>query len=407
MGTIYLKNIFDKQQVSLMKLAYLDIDIEKYEELKFAGNEITVSDLSNLLIDPKNSYLGLTQQQISSCLRNVKIDTQEEVIEELKESGLGNLKVRDIASDSNINFKAIALEDDYKNIGMTFSGTDFKALATDGNPHMDTQLVENKEQIDAAQIFFKTNKSQENSNYLYGHSLGGNLATNVYLENFDDVDNTCVINALPVKKEKAKEGNFLKALNDREKYDNLVISGDYTSQLEDESDYWFNITCVENNDKLKNNILTSHLLESATYEMNEDFKCEPYYKYKYKPYKKVEEIDSQEEYHEPVWPNKFLDKVYELSMRIASKFKSLVMRILKQNPKELPSGTEPKKDDVGQARKDFVSQHQLESYIEEGKYTKEQAERAHEISDNPLKFINEEEKSNDVKKEISNDNIIE
>ena len=417
MENIHLKNILDKQEVLLMKLAYLDIDIEKYEELKFEGNEITVSDLSNLLINPNNSYLGLTEEQIESCLGNIKIDTQEEVIKELKENGLGDLKVRDMASDPQINFKAIAFEDDFRNIGMTFSGTDFNTMAMDEDSNLPTHLVENEEQIEAAQIFFKANKTPGCSHHLYGHSLGGNLATNLYIENLNDIDSTYVVNALPVKKEKVKDATILKALSDSERYDNVVIGGDCASQLEDQSDYWFNITYVQNNDKLNNNLLANHLLECATYEWDENYittsKCEAYRGHKYKSDKEPEEIDSQNKYNDfeekykDFGTNKFLEKITELSKSTAQRIKSFVMRILKKNPKELPSGTEQKQEDVGQARKDFVSQHQLSAYVEEGKYTKEQATRAQEISDNPLKFINKEETFDNDKKEVTNDNIIE
>ena len=64
-----LKGITDKQGVALMKLAYLDFDIEKFEKLKMSGQEITVSNLEQLLVNPNISYLGISEDILNERVR--------------------------------------------------------------------------------------------------------------------------------------------------------------------------------------------------------------------------------------------------------------------------------------------------------------------------------------------------
>lgn len=69
---INLSNLTDKQKSLLTSLSYLDIDNTKYSELLNQNENITISDLSEILTDGGNKkYLGSVAQIITG------IDTTE------------------------------------------------------------------------------------------------------------------------------------------------------------------------------------------------------------------------------------------------------------------------------------------------------------------------------------------
>ena len=333
-----------------------------------------------------------------------KVATQIQVIEELKKSGLGELKIKDIASQPQIKFKAIAFEDGHGEIGMSYSGTDFAAIARDEDSNLPEHLKEVPEQIEAGKRFFEKNKQEEKTSYLYGHSMGGNIASHVYLENNDLIESAHVINALPVSPELLEAEKDVKAFCDMTRYYCDYTGGDCAAQLKDFGIYLNNVMWIKCDDRLKNNFLGNHLLEGITFDHEDSLK------YTYKAEANIEKksiIKKEDDNHkkEQIEEEKIeefmrtffhktsiaFDKAIEFGKDIWGKLKVFGSRLFKDNVKLLTDGVEHSKP---KEELDFKNRQQLDAYIKDGVYSAEQAMKAQQVSDNPIKFMEENEKSN-------------
>lgn len=268
-SNIDLSNLTDKQKSLLSQLSYLEINISKYSEMLEKNSNVTISDLSKLLEDNgNNKYLGNIAKSVTG------IDTTEkELISELEREGLGNLQINNITNNEKTGFSGIAFSDGNGNTGMSFRGTqmnDFGELMSDAITDVNIRITGNDSQVIDAKNFYENNKSQS-GNYLYGHSLGGNLVEQVYCENFNDIDNAFAINALPIDEDLINTQEKINAFNNSEKFNCYVIGGDWVSELDSYEKYSGNVKYIQNNGTLKDNMFSNHTIEAASYNDNGNF----------------------------------------------------------------------------------------------------------------------------------------
>lgn len=268
MKKVYLKETTDLQNLLIMKLSYLDFDIEKYEKLREEGKEITINNIEEILVNPYASYLGIDELKEKEILGKTKIPTQLEVIQMMKECDLESLKINDIACDPEVDFKAIAFEDGYGNIGISYCGIDFgKVLENEDSNILDLMKVSD-EQVEDSEIFFRNNKDETVRNYIYGHSLGGTLASHVYLNNYKNIDRAHLINSIPINPELLDTNDKIIAFGDQEKYNYDIIGGDELYKMLEpyckkyKQNVMFAISERNNNLILQPNIFRYHFIES-------------------------------------------------------------------------------------------------------------------------------------------------
>ena len=270
MSKILLDNLTEYQKSLLTRFSYIDINIEQFRALQTQG-KITIINLRDLILYPNKTYLG--DLNISSSTRivtGVNI-TNIEFFEKLIEAGLGDLEIVDISADKTSGFNGICFKDSKENTGFSFRGTDVKTLDSlikDGMADIEAFLTNYTDQIEQANQFFKKHQNSNSQNYLYGHSLGGFLAENVYLQNHNDIANTFVINPLHINSIMFNMENQIEAFNDSQKFSCFVTGGDYVSEINPPTQFMNNVKYVKNNNHNVNNIIGNHLIEAA--EMNPD-----------------------------------------------------------------------------------------------------------------------------------------
>lgn len=269
MNNILLSNLTEYQKSLLTRLAYLNVDYNRFQKVKEMQTKITISDLKFLLSDPNDSYLGcLHLPQLKKAITGVTT-TNMEFVEEIENSGLGELEVVDLANDLYSGFNGICFKDSMRNVGFSFRGTDpktFYSLATDGLADVEAFLTNHTEQVDEAQALFDKHKNYSSKNYLYGHSLGGFLAESIYLQNHKDVSNAFVINPLHVNSQSLDTKEKIDAINNKEKFSCFVSGGDYVSSINKPELFADNVHYVRNNKENVNNPIGNHLVEACEFD---------------------------------------------------------------------------------------------------------------------------------------------
>lgn len=290
-NNINLNNLTDKQKILLTQLSYLDITDEGFEKIQQEG--LTVRELEQYL-DPNNAdkpYLGnfgynkeieettniehtVSEDFMDYFTGKDVIGTERELLQELIEEGLGDLRITDIISNNkgiDVAFnglQAMAFEDESGNKGISYRGSDFDSdfigdwLASDFGEY----LTNNSLQARSAQEFFEKNKDENGNNYIYGHSLGGNLTTHTYVKNHDQIREAVTINGTPINTDELSQEQ-IEALNDP-KYNCCVVGLDPVSQLKEYSDYADNVKYIRNNGEQGDNAFYAHSIQSATYDEN-------------------------------------------------------------------------------------------------------------------------------------------
>lgn len=265
MKEILLDNLTEYQKSLLTRLSYLDIDYDKFKELA-TQKTITISDLKDLILNPNEAYLGSLHIANSTRIIAGVCTTNIEFLEILENAGLGNLEIVDVSIDKNSGFNAICFKDAKENTGFSFRGTDVKSLASlikDGLSDFEAFVLNHTEQVNQAQSFFEKHQNSNSQNFLYGHSLGGFLAENVYLNNIQNIANTFVMNPLHINSQLLTTEEQLKAFNDSDKFSCFVTGGDYVSEINSPIKFQNNIHYVRNNNQTANNVIGNHLIEAG------------------------------------------------------------------------------------------------------------------------------------------------
>jgi len=215
----------------------------------------------------------------------VRNSGDNDLADALEEAGYGDYIIKDYANQNDSNgFAAIAIEDpNTGDVGMSFRGTENMGDMGDavldiifGNAQQRQDAINNQidmidniqsavtgdsEQVRQAQEFFQKNQSRTGNNYLYGHSKGGNLALEVYVENYDKVAGVHVINPQPVNWADLN-GRQLAALRNG-KVDAVVIDGDLVWML---GGVPYPVRIIQNNGTLDEEKFGPHDLASGAYD---------------------------------------------------------------------------------------------------------------------------------------------
>ena len=263
-----LDEFTDKQKSLLTQLAYIDYDSDKLKKISSNGS-ITISDLSQVLKDENSPYLGKIAEKVTGIQT-----TQADLIQELKDFGLGNIRIKKISRDTQSGFFAIAFEDEKGNIGMSFRGTDvsnISELIKDSLTDATEYITDNDKQVQQAKKFYIENQNENGANYLYGHSLGGNLVEHIYSENYQNIKNAFIINPNHINESLLNTEEKKEAFNNSDRYNCFVIGGDWVSELKECNIFKNNIKYVKNNNQLKHNILSDHAVEAAMYNEKGNF----------------------------------------------------------------------------------------------------------------------------------------
>jgi len=230
-----MKNYTDKQNYVLNELAYANIDKNSWK--------------------PGMKLIDL----VGKKYRDMLID-----------AGLQNLEILDYAnnndSGSHSGFCAIAFIDpETGEHGMSFRGTENLDKFTSENQvdmmdNVHTALSGESVQKREALEFFKRNKSIYGDNYLYGHSKGGELASEVYVENYNEVRQMHIINPQPINPSQLtkKQREALKS----DKVDVVIIDGDTVHSL-GEWPFSDNNTRIIKNNGSNGGFFGPHLLGSG------------------------------------------------------------------------------------------------------------------------------------------------
>jgi hypothetical protein len=204
--------------------------------------------------------------------------TNRELAEMLIAKGLGNIKITDSISTqgfSSSGFQALAFEDEVGNTGISYRGSDFDLAKGGARDWIEADMYEyfsgDSQQIKEAQEFFEKNKNKDGKNYVYGHSLGGNLTSHVYLEHYDEISEAFTINGNPINEKLLDTDEKVAAFNDSEKFHCYIVCGDMVGHLKSFDKYKDNVKYIKNNGEYNTDFVSAHLVQSSTYDENGKF----------------------------------------------------------------------------------------------------------------------------------------
>lgn len=260
-NNVTFNDLSDEQKILLTQLAYVNLDLKKYKQI-YNGQNIKISQLLQMLQDENMPYLGSVAEKITG----IKISSKE-LIKKMIDSGLGNFEIKGVQKNAKTGFYAMALLDNSGNTGITFRGTDVsstKELILDSLTDANEYITNSDIQVEQAMKFFTQYSSRDNSNFLFGHSLGGNLVEHIMVENTDNIENAFVINPEHISQDLLNTDEKIKMFNDPNKFSCYVIGGDWVSDLKKSDLFHYNIRYVKNNNSLKRNILSNHAVEAAS-----------------------------------------------------------------------------------------------------------------------------------------------
>ncbi|MDR0532299.1 MAG: alpha/beta fold hydrolase [Oscillospiraceae bacterium] len=185
----------------------------------------------------------------------------------LRHSGLGNLRLVKCVNDSDDSgFFGYVYEDPATGArGFSFRGMEdpkFIARATRDIIDCGGQMFA----VDTAQrrealAMFEECRNKDGLNYLFGHSLGGALAAQVFAEYNEQVRSLFLTNAFPLNAQLLTEAQKQAFLSD--KVEALVIDGDMVWRLGEAP--WA-VRFVKNNHTDDENFVGGHLLHSMAFD---------------------------------------------------------------------------------------------------------------------------------------------
>ena len=205
-----LSKLNDQQNMILTQLSYYS-HVLKDEHNKKTIKEIVVSlEESN-----KKSY---------NEDRNKAINLMNEICD----AGIGDLKIKDFSNDNITGFGAIAYSDEKGAVGFSLRGTDGLPNKDNLNDWLDNimaALLGTSLQTVQAEVFFDKNRDAKGKNYLHAHSKGGELAESVFVNNYKKIKAMHLLNPQPINPY-SLTNDQLEAMQS-EKVDIIVVEGDY------------------------------------------------------------------------------------------------------------------------------------------------------------------------------------
>lgn len=241
------------------------------------------TDYQNYLLN-KIAYINFGEniapgEPLSACIP----DKYKSLREELEAAGLGHLVLKDYANNnlaakddngakdegSRSGFCAVAVEDPETGaVAISYRGTENldkvgKEEQMDMVDNIYAAVLGTSEQKNEAIAFFEKNKSKEGKNYLYGHSKGGELASEVYAEYHDEIQGMHIYNPQPINNLKLDKEQ--KEAFKSDKVHVVIIDGDFVTRLGDISVFGDRITYMKCNGK-EDGLGYPHQLVSASFQ---------------------------------------------------------------------------------------------------------------------------------------------
>lgn len=280
---INLGALNDQQKALLTQISYLDINEEGRKKIAEGG--ILVSELYPYLENANTLFAGdaglgeeKTNKLTDKALGKDHYITKTDVLDSLVQNGLGNLKITNISEKKSLvssGFQALTFKDTFGNTGISYRGSDFDLSQGGIRDWLEADMLEyftgTSAQRKEALEYFQANKNEYGNNFLYGHSLGGNLTSHTYLENYDQIKEAFTINGNPINQKLLDTPEKIEAFNDPKKFNCNVICGDIVGHFKSCELYKNNVHYIHNNDSMKDNIIAAHLVQSAAYDENGNF----------------------------------------------------------------------------------------------------------------------------------------
>jgi len=277
-----LSCLSDEQKTLLTQISYLDMTKEGIKKINNEG--LKVSEISQYLAHPNDQFPGnivmhegLTKVITNAIVGKDSIVTESELLKDIQSCALGDLTITAITSDDLSGFQAMAFKDNFDNTGISFRGSDFNYVKGGISDWVFNDgiewLTDNSKQRSQAIDFFDKNCNENGNNYVYGHSLGGNLTTHTLLVRANNIEEAFTIDGTPVSNRVVNMGDCKKILNS-DKYNCNIVAGDVVGQLKSFSGYADNVNFIQNNNHLNYSLISAHLTQSATYDEEGNFvKC--------------------------------------------------------------------------------------------------------------------------------------
>lgn len=279
---INLENLSDLQKVWLCDLSFVDITEEGYK--KIVEQCITIEELKDYVKNPDLPYCGdilLGSKNFNIVtglvLGNNQFPSNLDVVYALIDNGLGSLKIihaSEYPQASSSSFQALTFEDDFGNVGISYRGSDLYISRVVVREWLESNFLEyfsnSSTQVNEALEYFLKNQNPEGNNYIYGHSLGGNLVSHVYLNYHDRIKQAVSINGTPINQKLINTENKIVAFNDP-KFQFNVVCGDIIGQLKSCEVYKENVNYIKNNKSMKPSFLSAHMIQSSTFDENGNF----------------------------------------------------------------------------------------------------------------------------------------
>ena len=280
---INLDTLNDQQKILLSQISYLDINNEGRNKIEKEG--LSVLELKQYLNNPNDPFCGkaiLSKNGFNSVADNVfgnkEFPTKIDIVDTLIQNGLGNLKITNINDEQKLTssgFQAMTFTDSYGNVGISYRGSDLDLSRGGVRDWIESDMLEyftnNSTQRLEALEYFNANKSNNGNNYVYGHSLGGNLTSHVYAENYNEIQEAFTINGNPINQKLLDTPEKVQAFNDSKKYNCNIVCGDIVGHLKSCEAYKDNVNYIKNNDTMKSSFISAHLVQSATFDENGNF----------------------------------------------------------------------------------------------------------------------------------------
>lgn len=281
-NAVSLSTLNDRQKIWLSQISYLNINSLGRQKIENGG--LKVSELVNYLEKPEKPFAGNAMigdknyASIAEAIMDYKeFPSKIEMLNTIVENGLGDLTIVDISEEKKVmstGFQALTFEDSYGNKGISYRGSDFDFSKGGAMDWLEGDLLEyfknDSSQVKEAMEYFEKNKSQTGNNYLYGHSLGGNLTSHVYVEKYNEINEAFTINGNPINQKLIDTDEKVAAFNNP-KYNCNVICGDIIGHLKSCESYQNNVKYIKNNNEMKKSFISAHIVQSATYDENGNF----------------------------------------------------------------------------------------------------------------------------------------
>lgn len=278
MGKINLEELNDLQKTWLTQISYLNISAEGRKKISDSG--LLVSELPAYIEDANIFFVGdgglnnnLVEKLTDKVLGKNQFFSKADIVESLLHCGLGNLTITHVSEEKSLTssgFQALTFIDSYNNIGISYRGSDFELSKGGFRDWLEADMLEyftgTSTQIKEALAYFNAHKNCNGNNFLYGHSLGGNLTSHTFVENYEKIKQAFTINGNPINQKLIDTPEKVAAFNNSKKFQCNIICGDIVGLFKSCEIYKNNVTYIHNNSLMNKSFVSAHLVQAASYD---------------------------------------------------------------------------------------------------------------------------------------------